>query len=127
MTVSENKKQSIYQLIKTGMSLDRAFILVELEDEEIALLREDPLFMKKTKFYMVDQERDLLRSLDDVIATNIPKGVSTEIRWKLERVNPAQWGTQKGSAPIGDEPLPDLIVTPAPTMSDDAADEGDEE
>lgn len=110
MTIEE-KKAHVYRLVKLGMSRDEAELLAGFSLDEQEALERDGVYLARCRLQRIVEERDLLEHLDDVIEDNVLKGVSTELRWKLERMNPERWGkslalsTQTPPAPAA---VPDL-------------------
>lgn len=107
----EDKKAQVYRLVKLGMDREEAELLSEFTLEEQERLDTDAFYLSRCKLQRLIEERDLLESLDDIANDNAIKGVSTEIRWKLERMNPARWGKSLAiattPAPVENE-IPDL-------------------
>lgn len=92
MDGSQDRKDLTLRYIRLGMSRNDAFILARVPLDEQVEFERDPLFMEKCEVALLQEEYELLDTLDDIIADNAAKGTSTEIRWKLERINPKRWG-----------------------------------
>lgn len=110
MTLDE-KKAHVYRLVKLGMSRDEAELLTGLSLEDQETLDRDPVYLANCRVQKLIEERDLLLHLDDIVEDNAIKGVSTEIRWKLERLNPQRWGKSLAvtTPPPAEEPdVPDI-------------------
>ena len=93
------------------MSRAEAELLAEISLEEQELLDADPMYVRRCELQRLIEERDLLVHLDDIAEDNAIKGVSTEIRWKLERLNPARWGKSlavSSNPPPAEQEVPDL-------------------
>lgn len=107
----DEKKAQVYRLVKLGMSRAEAELLAEISLEEQELLDADPMYVRRCELQRLIEERDLLVHLDDIAEDNAIKGVSTEIRWKLERLNPARWGKSlavSSNPPPAEQEVPDL-------------------
>ena len=92
-----DKKDLILNCVALGMDLKQAYYAVELTQEEMDELDNDPLFQRKAMAKKAILERDLLRKLDDVIDMNTKKGNSKELRFKLGATN-SKWRNQGGGA-----------------------------
>ena len=97
-----NKKDSLFRLIKLGMELFRAELVVGCTESEIEKLENDIDFNQKIKAYEAISEKELLDKLEDAIDIGVDKGRSAAIQWKLERLNPGRWTSKE----MGREPIP---------------------
>jgi tRNA U34 5-carboxymethylaminomethyl modifying enzyme MnmG/GidA len=88
----EDKKKEVYRLVRLNMTREEAELLADCTLDEQIELAADELYLAKCKFYVMYEEKMLMESIDRIIAENELKGVSTEIRWKLEKLNPAKYG-----------------------------------
>lgn len=91
MTIEEKKIQ-VCRLLRLGMGQDEAELLAEFTLEEQEALIVDASYQNRCRVQKFIEERSLLIKLDDIIEQNALVGKSSEIRWKLERMNPSRWG-----------------------------------
>jgi len=91
----ETKKKIIYNTIKTGMELKRAFLLAECSDEDIEQIESDEEFMTKIDKYQVYAERKMLELHAKACQIAATKGNTTGMQWKLGKLNPDRWGEKK--------------------------------
>ena len=87
-----DKKSLAERFIRLGMDVRSSLIACEATEDEIDLLLEDKQFMDKVAFIQAREVSVLLEKLDNVIAQNVPRGISTEIRWKLGKVDAGRFG-----------------------------------
>lgn len=103
----KNKKQQLFRLIKLGMELYRAELVVGCTEKEVSLLDKDEDFNQKIKEHEAIGEKELLDKLEDAIDIGVDKGSSSAIQWKLERLNSNRWGSKE----IGREAInPNLVI-----------------
>jgi hypothetical protein len=110
MTLDDKKKQ-IYRLVKLGMDRLECELLAECTLEEQAQLEKDAYYIAHCAIQRLLEEKDLLEKLDDIISENALVGKSTEVRWKLEKINNARWGNVvrvANESPIEKHEPPDL-------------------
>ncbi len=88
----EQKKEMAYRFLKLGMPLYSAQILAEFTQEEMDDLEEDKSFQRQVSFVKQKEISRLLERIDSIIDMNTQKGVSTEIRWKLGKLDSAAFG-----------------------------------
>jgi tRNA U34 5-carboxymethylaminomethyl modifying enzyme MnmG/GidA len=88
----ESKKKEVYRLIRLNMKREEAELLADCTLEEQVALAADETYLARCSFYLLYEEKRLMEALDRIIEENEAKGVSTEIRWKLEKLNPAKYG-----------------------------------
>jgi hypothetical protein len=105
----EEKKQHIIRCVKLGMDNYSAMIIAECTQDEIDLFENDEVFSKRLAVEAKLEERDLLINMQKVMDINVPLGDSTEVRWKLEKINPRRWG--RPDANSGRRELPKIIVS----------------
>lgn len=91
----EDKKKIIYNLTKLGMDIDKAHLIAECSEEEIALLDKDVDFNKKLEVYLAIAEKRLLKMHAKACRISAEKGSATGIQWKLSKINPDKWGDKK--------------------------------
>lgn len=107
----DDKKSQVYRLVRLGMGREEAELLAEFTIQEQEALDSDAAYLARVNIQKVIEERDLLVKLDDIIEQNTMRGTSSEIRWKLERINPQKWGKSVSidlpGSPLGDN-TPDL-------------------
>lgn len=90
-----DKKDQILRLIKLGMELYRAELVMACTEKEIEKLENDKEFCQRIKSYEAIGEKELLDKLEDAIDLGIDKGKSSAIQWKLERINSKRWGSKE--------------------------------
>jgi DNA replication initiation complex subunit (GINS family) len=88
----EDKKKHIYRLVKLGMDRAECELLAECSLEEQTELEKDAYYLAHCAIQRLLEEKDLLERLEDIIEMNTVEGKSTEVRWKLEKINNARWG-----------------------------------
>lgn len=104
-----DKKRFVLEYIRLGVDFYDAALVHGCSDEEIESLSQDMEFERQVRIAKVDGEALLLRKLDDVMEFNAAKGISVEVRWKLEKMYPSKYGTK--ITQISERPeLPDPIV-----------------
>jgi hypothetical protein len=91
MTLDDKKKQ-IYRLVKLGMDRVECELLAECTLDEQMELTKDAYYIAHCAIQRMLEEKDLLEKLENIIEENALVGKSTEIRWKLEKINNARWG-----------------------------------
>jgi hypothetical protein len=110
MTLDDKKKQ-VYRLVKLGMDRAECELLAECTLEEQAALDKDQYYLAHCSMQRLLEERDLLTKLDGIIEDNALIGKSSEIRWKLEKINNARWGNVvrvANETPVTKRETPDL-------------------
>lgn len=91
----KDKKEHILRLIKLGMTLYKASLIMECDDEEIKSMEEDEQFIRTIAAHEAIGEKELLDKLEDAIDMGLDKGKSAAIQWKLERLHPERWGSKE--------------------------------
>ena len=91
----KSKKEQILRLIKLGMELYRAELILGCTEDEIKELEKDLNFNQRIKEHDAIAEKELLDRLEDAIDVGVDKGKSSAIQWKLERINPKRWGSKE--------------------------------
>ena len=91
----KDKKEQILRLIKLGMELYRAELVLGCSEEEIKKIEEDLNFNQRVKEHEAISEKELLDKLEDAIDFGVDKGKSSAIQWKLERINAKRWGSKE--------------------------------
>lgn len=106
----EDTRIYVLNLVRTGLSVEKALLLAEVDDFEAERIKNDPKFSRQVAAEQAKAEKQLLDRLESIIETNEARGISTEVRWKLERLNPKMWSA-KQQAPVEDSGvLPALVV-----------------
>ena len=90
-----DKKGSVLRLIKLGMEVFRAELVVGCTESEIEELENDIEFIRRIKAHEAISEKELLDKLEDAIDVAVDKGSSAAIQWKLERLNPNRWASKE--------------------------------
>lgn len=98
----DEKKEQLLSLIKLGMSIYKAELILGCTEDEIEGLEKDEEFNKRIAAYEAISEKELLDKLEDAMDIAADKGKSSAIQWKLERLNPARWASKE----LGREPVP---------------------
>lgn len=101
----DDKKDGILRLIKLGMELYKAGLVVGCSEEDIEQLENDKGFKLKIEAYTAIAEKELLDKLEDAIDIAVDKGNSSAIQWKLERIN-SRWASKE----MNREPVPSNII-----------------
>jgi hypothetical protein len=122
----DSKLDTVIRLVQTGMDRYRSMLLAELTDEEIALYEKDTAFATKLDFAELRMERDLLDKLDMIVDINTERGISTEVRFLLSKINPDRWGAKRDAPVPPSGPLP-ITIVPASISVDDAPCADDDE
>lgn len=87
-----DKKILAERFIKLGMSKFDSMIAAECTQQDIDILDKDEEFSHRLDFLQKKEESELLKDIDDIIKFNKGKGISTEIRWKLGKLDPVRFG-----------------------------------
>lgn len=100
-TVSElqAKKAQVLSYIEDGMDIERAFILTQTSTEMQETLAADESFMLLVDSAQATLEHTLVKRLLRIAEENEARGISTEIRFLLPKLNPDRWGSGKNSNP----------------------------
>lgn len=106
----EDIRLYVLNLVRTGLSVDKALLLAEVEDMEAERIKNDPLFARQVQRELARGEAQLLDRLEAIIEANSEKGISTEVRWKLERINPKMWSAKQQAPQEDSGVLPELVV-----------------
>lgn len=88
----ESKKAQVYRLVKLGMDVYESQLLAGCTVEEIDAMSADDAFSARCSFLVMVKEKELLEKIDEIIEYNAGRGVSKEITWKLEKMNPKKYG-----------------------------------
>lgn len=91
-----SKKTIALQAIRLGMDEERALLFAEIDENEMAVVKEDNFFMQRLKHVALLEEHELLEKFDSVMEESAKKGFSSDIRWKLGIINPKRYGTRPG-------------------------------
>ncbi len=107
---SEAKLEAVYDAIALGMAPYEAMLLSELTDEQIELLDSDPDFNRHVRFKQQLAVHNLLEDVHTAMAFNINKGITTEARWLLSKLDRKHFGN--GPLEIGgSDDLPPISFT----------------
>lgn len=90
----KNKCFMILTYIKLGMTKYRAYLLAELDDEEIKLLDNDDEFQKDITITEALLEKNLLEKYEDIMEKSSNKGNPNAVQWMLSKINPDRWGNK---------------------------------
>lgn len=93
MSIDE-KKEQLLSLIKLGMDIYKAELILGCTEEEIEGLEKDKEFNKRIAAYEAISEKELLDKLEDAMDIAADRGNSSAIQWKLERLNP-KWANKE--------------------------------
>ena len=89
----KSKLYAAEQFIRLGMDVYKSLIAAECTVDEIeALMAEGSDFMKKAEWLQAKQVAELLEDVKKAKEINIPRGVSTEARWLLGKVDSTRFG-----------------------------------
>jgi len=89
----KSKLYAAEQFIRLGMDVYKSLIAAECTADEIEeLMAENSDFMKKAEWVQAKQVAELLEDVHKAKAVNIPRGISTEARWLLGKVDVARFG-----------------------------------
>lgn len=102
-TISE-KKDHIYNIVFTGLSLSRAFILAGCTPSEQDKIRRDKKFMSLIKYRYAEKELELLEQHDKAMAVAASKGITRPIEWRLAVLNPEKFGQKQTVLPPKETP-----------------------
>lgn len=98
-TLSQAKKDLIYNALLVGMDLASAYVFAGLTEAEIALVSEDDELQsgwaRQSKVY----EYELLEKMSEVIDKQVHMGKETAITWMLEHTNPRYSGKPQNTLP----------------------------
>jgi len=92
-----DKKEHIIRCIKLGMDQYSSCIISQCTEEELKLLDEDKVFKQEVLFTQKLQERDLLEQHSEASLIAGMKGNTHGFEWRLERMNPEQFGKRPNS------------------------------
>ena len=112
----KEKRDYVLNVLASGISIERAFILANCLPDEIEELQNDTEFVGFVKYTEAKRELDLLSMHQKASEIAASRGNATPLQWKLERLNPDRWGTKQNVIPITtinphtitDEILPDM-------------------
>jgi hypothetical protein len=80
------------RFIKLGMDVYSSLIASDCTASEIEALQADETFMRKCDFWQKQEVAKCLEQVDAAMAINIPRGISTEARWKLSKIDKGRFG-----------------------------------
>ena len=87
-----DKKLLAERFIKLGMDKYKSLLAAECTQEEIDILEEDKEFTNRIEWLQAKEVSVLLEKLQTVIEINKPRGISTEIRWLLGKLDAPRFG-----------------------------------
>ena len=93
MTLNK-KKEQILRFVKTGMALYESALLAECTEDEIELLEQDDVLVRRVRFEHAREEQRLLGNHNTAMDIAMERGNASPIQWRLERLNPRRWGAQ---------------------------------
>lgn len=96
----EDKKYMILNMIRLGLEKYKAYIYMELTDDQIQTLDKDDKFQYQIKATEVELEQNLLEKYEQIIEKSTARGNPNAIQWMLSKINPKRWGNQIS---VGDE------------------------
>ena len=109
--VYEDAKRFVLEYIRLGMTLERAFLAVDCDEQTQDKMLEDVSFVREVAREDAMLEGKLKQIMVDLADSNSEKGISVEVRWLLEHQWPGIYGTRINQATISpDLPLPDLKI-----------------
>ena len=87
-----DKKLLAERFIKLGMDKYKSLLAAECTQEEIDVLEDDKEFTNRIEWLQAKEVSVLLEKLQTVIEINKPRGISTEIRWLLGKLDAPRFG-----------------------------------
>jgi hypothetical protein len=84
------------------MDTDSAMIVAEFSDEEMAEAEECKELQRKILLHSKLEELHLLEKFDSVMTNTALANDSKDLKWKLEKMNPARYGAGSASRAAGD-------------------------
>lgn len=89
----KSKLYAAEQFLRLGMDVYKSLLAAECTADEIEeLMAENSDFMKKAEWVQAKQVADLLEDVKKAKDINIPRGISTEARWLLGKVDSTRFG-----------------------------------
>jgi len=89
------KKEQIFRFFRLGIEIYQAEILAGCSVEEIELLDNDEHFKLQLQEEEILEEYELLEKHQDGMNIALKRGNTSAVQWKLEKLNPNKWGSQK--------------------------------
>ena len=81
------------QFLRLGMDVYKSLVAAECTSDEIdTLMAEGSDFMHKAEWVQAKQVAELLEDVKKAKDINIPRGISTEARWLLGKVDSTRFG-----------------------------------
>lgn len=90
----DTKKDLIINCIKLGMDFYKSAICASCTKGEIEQLEKDEQFQNIIEVHKAIVEKELLVDHQSIIEDAVLKGNAAPLQWKLERLNPGQWGNR---------------------------------
>ena len=89
----KSKLYAAEQFLRLGMDVYKSLIAAECTSDEIdTLMAEKSDFMVKAEWIQAKQVAELLEDVKKAKEINIPRGISTEARWLLGKVDATRFG-----------------------------------
>ena len=95
-----DKKEHVFRCIQLGMDTYSSKIVAQCTVEEIEELEQDDAFNERVIFIQKLEERDLLQQHSEASLIAGTKGNTHGFEWRLERMNPDQYGKKPNSITV---------------------------
>ena len=92
--MTTDKRSLILNCIRLGMDFYTSALSASCSNEEIEELENDETFQRTIEINKAIMEKDLLEDHEKIIDDCVDKGIAAPLQWKLERINPSQWGSR---------------------------------
>ena len=86
------KKELILRSIKAGLSLNKAYILAECNDDELEILKNDQSFIKDIELHKILEQKRLINQFNKALNNAVKSGNTAAIERRLARIDPENWG-----------------------------------
>lgn len=87
-----DKQQKVLELVKLGMSMYKAQLIAGCDDDEMSSMNNDAYFSSRVELAKAHKEHELLNLHDEAIQNAIVRGDAKPIQWRLEKLDPEQYG-----------------------------------
>ena len=88
----KDKKNLTERFLRLGMDSYSSMIAAECTQDEIDMLNDDKDFMSRVMWVQKKEVSNLLERLQSVMTINQGRGISTEIRWLLGKMDSSRFG-----------------------------------